>query len=101
MAKTNLISHVGGFAGTMNKLVVSVIAQSAERGARPTVFAATQDMPGGSFVGPNGPGHMRGYPELAKARKSSQDAGTATKLWSLSAHLTGTDVTNRSRRNAS
>jgi NAD(P)-dependent dehydrogenase (short-subunit alcohol dehydrogenase family) len=101
VAKTNLISHAGGFAGTMNKLVVSVIAQSAARGARPALFAATQDMPGGSFVGPNGPGHLRGYPELAKAPKSSRDAGTATRLWSLSAHLTGTDVTNLSGRNAS
>jgi hypothetical protein len=41
VAKTNLISHVGGFAGATNKLVVSVIAQSAERGAWPTLFAAT------------------------------------------------------------
>jgi NAD(P)-dependent dehydrogenase (short-subunit alcohol dehydrogenase family) len=92
VAKTNLISHAGGFAGTMSKLAVSVIAQSADAGARPTLFAATQDLPGGSFVGPNGPGHMRGYPQLAKAPNSSQDAGTASRLWSLSAQLTGTDL---------
>jgi NAD(P)-dependent dehydrogenase (short-subunit alcohol dehydrogenase family) len=101
VAKTNLISHVGGFAGTMNKLVVRVIAQNAERGALPTLFAATQDVPGGSFVGPNGPGHMRGYPELAEAPKSARDAGTASKLWSLSADLTGTDVRRLSGRKAS
>jgi NAD(P)-dependent dehydrogenase (short-subunit alcohol dehydrogenase family) len=93
VAKTSLISHAGGFAGTMNKLVVGVIAQSAEHGAWPTLFAATQDLPGGSFVGPRGPGHLRGYPELAKAPKSAEDAGLAARLWSLSAHLTGTDVT--------
>jgi len=101
VAKTNLISHVGGFAGTMNKLVVRVIAQNAEGGALPTLFAATQDVPGGSFVGPNGPGHMRGYPELAEAPKSARDAGTASKLWSLSADLTGTDVRRLSGRKAS
>jgi NAD(P)-dependent dehydrogenase (short-subunit alcohol dehydrogenase family) len=96
VAKTNLISHAGGFVGTMNRLVVSVIAQSAEHGAWPSLFAASQDIPGGSFVGPNGPGHMRGYPELAKAPKSLQDPDTASKLWGLSAHLTHTDVTSRS-----
>jgi NAD(P)-dependent dehydrogenase (short-subunit alcohol dehydrogenase family) len=100
-AKTNLISHVGGFAGTMNRLVVSVIAQSAEHGARSTLFAATQEIPGGSYVGPNGIGHMRGYPELAEAPKSSRDAGAASKLWSLSARLTGTDVTRLTERKVS
>jgi NAD(P)-dependent dehydrogenase (short-subunit alcohol dehydrogenase family) len=100
VAKTSLIGHVGGFAGTMNKLVVRVIAQSAEHGARSTLFAATQDVPGGSFVGPNGPGHMRGYPELADAPKSSRDADTTSRLWGLSVHLTGTDVTKLSGRSA-
>jgi len=100
VAKTNLISHVDGFAGRMNKLVVSVIAQSAVRGALPTLFAATQDIPGGSFVGPNGPGHMRGHPKLAETPKSSRDAGTAAKLWSRSAQLTGTDATRLTERKA-
>jgi hypothetical protein len=39
--------------------------------------------------------------ELAKAPESFRDADTATGLWSLSAHLTGTDLTNRSGHNAS
>jgi NAD(P)-dependent dehydrogenase (short-subunit alcohol dehydrogenase family) len=91
VAKTDLISHAGGFAGTMNKFVVRVIAQDTERGVLPTLFAATQDIPGGSYVGPDGPGHVRGYPELATAPKSSKDSDLAFKLWNLSARLTSTD----------
>jgi NAD(P)-dependent dehydrogenase (short-subunit alcohol dehydrogenase family) len=95
VAKTNLISHVGGFVGTMNKVVVGLIAQSAEHGTWPTLFAATQSIPGGSFVGPNGLGHMRGSPELAEAPKSCHDASAASTLWDLSAKLTDTNVANR------
>jgi len=40
-----------------------VIAQDAERGALPVLYAATAaGLPGGSFVGPDGPGEWRGSP---------------------------------------
>jgi NAD(P)-dependent dehydrogenase (short-subunit alcohol dehydrogenase family) len=93
VAKTNLISHVGGLVGNMNKFVVSIVAQDAEHGVLPTLFAASQDIPGESFVGPNGLGHMRGFPEISTAPKSTQDENLASKLWSVSAKLTRTDLT--------
>jgi len=36
----------------------------AERGAHAIEYAATQDLPRGSYVGPGGLGHLRGYPEV-------------------------------------
>jgi NAD(P)-dependent dehydrogenase (short-subunit alcohol dehydrogenase family) len=66
-----------------------LIAQSAEQGAWPTLYAATQDLPGGSYVGPDGPGESRGHPTLVTPSAAAQDMDTARKLWELSERLTG------------
>ncbi len=46
-----------------------VMAQSDAQGALPTLFAATQDVPGGSFIGPDGFQQTRGYPELVSPQR--------------------------------
>jgi len=61
----------------------------AEHGALPTLYAATQDVPGGSYIGPDGLGHLRGYPEIHQPSKRAQDPQMARRLWDLSARLTG------------
>jgi NAD(P)-dependent dehydrogenase (short-subunit alcohol dehydrogenase family) len=66
-----------------------VVAQSAERGAEPTVYAATAAIPGGSFVGPDGLQEMRGAPTLVKATRAARDPETARRLWEVSEELTG------------
>jgi NAD(P)-dependent dehydrogenase (short-subunit alcohol dehydrogenase family) len=66
-----------------------VYAQSAERGAAPTLYAATADIPGGSFVGPDGFQEMRGEPKLVKATRAARDPQTAQRLWEVSEQLTG------------
>jgi hypothetical protein len=66
-----------------------IIAQSAEQGSWPTLYAATQDIPGGSYVGPDGPGESRGHPTLVSPNAAARDAETARKLWELSERLTG------------
>jgi NAD(P)-dependent dehydrogenase (short-subunit alcohol dehydrogenase family) len=70
VAETNLISHVGGFRGTANKLLLRPITQDGQHGALPTLYAATQEIPGGSYIGPDGLIHTKGYPEIAKPSKS-------------------------------
>ena len=91
VAETNLISHVGGLRGTVNKLLLWPINQDGQHGALPTLYAATQDIPGGSYVGPDGLIHTKGYPEVAKPSKSSRNAELARSLWATSADLTRTD----------
>jgi NAD(P)-dependent dehydrogenase (short-subunit alcohol dehydrogenase family) len=66
-----------------------VYAQSAERGAAPTLYAATADIPGGSFVGPDGFQEMRGEPKLVKSTRAARDPQTAQRLWEVSEQLTG------------
>jgi NAD(P)-dependent dehydrogenase (short-subunit alcohol dehydrogenase family) len=66
-----------------------LLAQSGEQGAWPTLFAATQDLPGGSYVGPDGRGELRGHPHLVTPSSAATDGETARGLWELSERLTG------------
>jgi NAD(P)-dependent dehydrogenase (short-subunit alcohol dehydrogenase family) len=67
-----------------------VIAQNDERGAWPTLYAATQDLPGGSYVGPDGFHEGRGHPTLVGRSAAASDPETARTLWELSERLTRT-----------
>jgi len=66
-----------------------VWAQSEEMGALPTLFAATQDLPGDTFVGPDGFMEQRGHPKVVGRTKAAQDEDVARRLWTLSEELTG------------
>jgi NAD(P)-dependent dehydrogenase (short-subunit alcohol dehydrogenase family) len=91
VADTNLISHVGGVQGSIGKLFLRPITQDGQHGALPTLYAATQDIPGGSYIGPDGLIHTKGYPEIAKPSRLSRNADLARSLWDASARLTHTD----------
>jgi NAD(P)-dependent dehydrogenase (short-subunit alcohol dehydrogenase family) len=87
---TNLQSHYGNpvvdrLLGLGNRL----FAQSAEMGALPTVYAATQDLPGASYVGPGGRSEKRGYPTLVGRSAEASDDAMAEGLWEESEKLTG------------
>ena len=58
-------------------------------GALPTLYAATQDIPGDSYVGPDGFQEQRGHPTLVGRNAAARDAETARRLWELSEELTG------------
>jgi hypothetical protein len=81
IATTNLTSHIRGIRGTLGRAFKHLF-NDAERGALPTLYAATQDVPGACYVGPDGPGHLRGYPELGTQSKGrgtpSSHAGYGT-----------------------
>ena len=66
------------------------LAQSADMGALPTLYAATvPDLPGGSFVGPDGFMEQRGHPHLVTAAAKAYDQETWRRLWEISQELTG------------
>ncbi len=67
-----------------------LLAQSAQAGALPALYAATvPDLPGGSYVGPRGPGQLRGAPTLVRPNPNARDAQVAARLWEASERLTG------------
>jgi NAD(P)-dependent dehydrogenase (short-subunit alcohol dehydrogenase family) len=89
-AATNLQSRTESLAqNTVMAVGNRLLAQSAEMGALPTLFAATQDIPGGSYVGPDGIGEQRGHPTLVGRSRAASDAETARALWARSEGLTG------------
>ncbi|UFS57543.1 SDR family NAD(P)-dependent oxidoreductase [Subtercola endophyticus] len=86
IASTSLASHsaAGKVTGALRFLF-----NDPEHGALPTLFAATQDIPGNSYVGPDGLGHMRGYPAVGMASSAGLDSRTASTLWARTVELTG------------
>jgi NAD(P)-dependent dehydrogenase (short-subunit alcohol dehydrogenase family) len=89
-AATELQSGIGSWADGIMSLGNRLIAQSAERGALPILYAATMpDVRGGEFWGPDGPGELVGYPTRVGSSRSSRDGRTAVRLWERAEELTG------------
>ena len=89
-AATELQGRTGSrLQNAVAQLGNKLLAQSGEQGAWPTLYAATQDLPGGSYVGPDGRGEVKGHPHLVSPSSAATDADTARGLWELSERLTG------------
>jgi NAD(P)-dependent dehydrogenase (short-subunit alcohol dehydrogenase family) len=89
-AATNLQGRTGNRIGDrVVKVANKVIAQSEEMGALPTLFAVTQELPRGSYVGPDRRNERRGYPTLVGRSAEASDIDLAKRLWAASEELTG------------
>jgi NAD(P)-dependent dehydrogenase (short-subunit alcohol dehydrogenase family) len=89
-AATNLQTKTGNpLANLASEGLNRFVAQSAEDGALPTLYAATEDLPGRSYVGPGGFMEMRGAPTLVGRSTAACDSDIARRLWELSERLTG------------
>ncbi|MDP3968903.1 MAG: oxidoreductase [Nocardioides sp.] len=90
---TSLQTRTGNpVVNAVSALANQVVATRPAQGALPVLYAATADVPGGSYVGPDGPGEMRGSPHLVDRSAAAKDTEVARRLWQLSARLTGTDL---------
>lgn len=79
-----------GLAAFIMRISNTLIAQDAERGALPQLFAATApDVQGGRFYGPSGFRQMRGAPTEVHALDAAYDPETGRRLWTVSEQLTG------------
>ncbi|MER5521144.1 oxidoreductase [Streptomyces sp. NPDC002763] len=89
-AATNLQSHTANPLARLGmRLGNLLVAQDDRGGTLPTLYAATQDLPGASYVGPSGLGEMRGAPALAGRSAAASDPVAARRLWTLSEEMTG------------
>ncbi|GHO49829.1 oxidoreductase [Ktedonospora formicarum] len=86
---TNIYSHAGHPPSGLSAIMIRLLAQDANMGALPTLYAAVADIPGNSFAGPRHFAHMRGAPMLIGRSASAQDADLARRLWTISEQLTG------------
>jgi NAD(P)-dependent dehydrogenase (short-subunit alcohol dehydrogenase family) len=86
LSDTELMRHMPGFMVP----VVSLVAQSAAKGALPTLRAATDpDVKGGQYYGPDGLGEASGNPKVVASSAQSHDVQIQERLWSVSEQLTG------------
>ncbi len=89
-AATNLQTAA---APAIDRLVMQltnvVMAQSADMGALPSLYAATfPELEGGSYVGPDGLGEFRGHPHVVSPSRAARDEQVAARLWTFSEELT-------------
>lgn len=76
--------------GAAMSMMNRVVAQSAEMGSLPTVYAAASpDVRGGDYIGPGGLMGQRGWPKKVPSNGRSHDEVDATRLWAVSQELTG------------
>ncbi len=92
ISSTNLMraEREPSFGLRVEKFLVGLVAQSAEEGALPTLYAATADLPGDSYVGPDRLWGMRGTPTPVGRSARARDGSAARLLWEVSEDLTGT-----------
>jgi NAD(P)-dependent dehydrogenase (short-subunit alcohol dehydrogenase family) len=85
---TNLQGHSGRKVGDALMSIGNKLATDADFGARQTLYAASQALPGNSFIGPRFA--MRGPTGTAIRSPLARDAKKAAALWELSEQLTDT-----------
>jgi NAD(P)-dependent dehydrogenase (short-subunit alcohol dehydrogenase family) len=95
--KTSFNRHHRVVSGLSN-LVTRATGQSSATGAWPSLYAATHvDLFGGEYIGPRGPGEMRGAPAQAAMSLIAQDESVAAILWDQSVAATGVGYEELSR----
>jgi len=93
-ARTHLGRHVPGIRQLMPtsrlESISSLVVQSAEMGALPTLRAATDPQArGGQYYGPGRITGLTGYPVLVGSSRRSKDVEVQARLWAESERLTG------------
>lgn len=72
------------------RLANRALAQSPQRGALPSLYAATAaDVRGGDYFGPDGLREFWGNPTRVRPAGRARKADVAARLWTLSEELTG------------
>lgn len=97
-ADTNLYSLGSGKqAGPFMKILKLMIGtQSAAMGALPSAYAATHpELKGGEYIGPDGKGGNKGFPEVDRSAFKRYDSAIADRLWKVSESLTGVSYLSR------
>lgn len=64
-----------------------LVSMPAWRGALCSVYAATMDVPGGTYIGPHGRSELWGWPAPARLSPKADDEVLAAALWEKSVEL--------------
>ncbi|MCT7658606.1 SDR family NAD(P)-dependent oxidoreductase [Mycobacterium deserti] len=84
---TELMRYLPGF---IPDFIWKMATQPADRGALPTLRAATDPSArGGQYYGPDGIGEVKGYPKVVASSAQSHNQDIQRRLWAVSQELTG------------
>jgi NAD(P)-dependent dehydrogenase (short-subunit alcohol dehydrogenase family) len=91
-------AHPGGTSTDLARhsflmnIFASILGQSSEMGALPTLRAAIdENVVGGEYYGPDGFGEFYGNPVKVDSSKLSKDEMIAERLWKVSEEMTGVE----------
>ena len=68
---------------------IKLVGMAAWQGALPTLYAATMDVPGNTYLGPHRLGEMNGWPTGVGRSQRALDPDLAKELWAVSERLSG------------
>jgi NAD(P)-dependent dehydrogenase (short-subunit alcohol dehydrogenase family) len=94
-ASTNLTRglHMPPWVEAVSVAVINGLGQPSEGGALPILYAATvPDLPGGSYIGPDGFGEMRGAPVIVGSTRASHNRDVQRLLTREAERLTGATI---------
>lgn len=87
-------SATGITSGSGNPVLTAIghygqrlVSMPSWRGALCTVYAATMDIPGGTYIGPHGRTELWGWPAPARMSPTTDDEALAAALWEKSVEL--------------
>ena len=66
-----------------------LLGMPAWQGALPTLYAATMDVPGNSYLGPHRARELNGWPTMVGRSRTASDPDLAKALWARSESLAG------------
>ncbi|RSD29088.1 oxidoreductase [Mesobacillus subterraneus] len=90
ISNTNLFNLGKAKTPAFIKGLMALLSQPAEKGALPTIHAATEgSLKGGEYIGPDGRGNRKGKPAIETPAQGVYNEETMKKLWSVSEQLTG------------
>ena len=89
LAVNGQVGTTEGLRASILDAAVRAVSQSAAAGAWPTLMASTADLPGGTYVGPGGPGETAGAPRVVGTSALALDESAQRGLWDLSEETVG------------
>jgi len=87
---TQITANTGsGLKTAIGSLGHRLVGMPAWQGALPTLYAATMDVPGNTYVGPHRLREMSGWPTGVGRSRAATDSDLAKALWAKSEALSG------------
>ena len=92
VSKTELTRNSPAALRGLDAAFGRLVMQTPVMGALPILRAATDPgATGGQYYGPGGLGELRGHPKVVKSSAQSHDTSLQSRLWTVSAELTGVE----------